>query len=259
MAANTLSMKHAQPAAQSTPAHSTWTGVYRAGGAAALLMILTGLIDIGISFIPGTGSVPGEMSVVDWFTLYREQPLLALRNMGILNVVNTFCGVLVFYALFGMHRRVSPASSGLALTLSCLGAAVYIASNVALPMLSLSSQYAAATSEAHKTLLVSAGQALLAQEDTGTGSFLSFFLPEIASALMAVVMLRGRVFSRWAGWAGLLGYIFLALFSIISAFIPGQYNLGMGFALVGGPLSLAWMAITALCLLRGEPLEPRAA
>jgi hypothetical protein len=126
---------------------------------------------------------------------------------------------------------------------------VYIANNMALPMLSLSQQYAAAISESQRAVLVSAGQVLLAQEDVGAGSFISFFIPEIAGIIMALVMLRGRIFSRWAGWTGLLGEACLMVFNILAAFIPGQYNLAMGFAMLGGPLAMVWLTLTAIRLL----------
>lgn len=250
MRANTLSMSMVQNAAQRKAGSADWTGIYRAGAAAALLVVLAGLVDTFIMFVPGTGFVPGERTVVDWFTVYREAPFLALRDMGILNILTTSCTVLVFFALYGAHRRVQPVQAALALIILSMGATIYIANNMALPMLSLSSQYAAATSEAQKALLVNAGQTLLAQEDVGAGAFLSFFIPEIAGVLMAQVMLRGRIFSRWAAWAGLLGESFLIIFNIIAAFMPGMFDLSMVFAMTGGPLSMAWLTLTAVGLMK---------
>lgn len=255
MSAKTLSMNLSQSAAERKSGGPDWTGMYRAGAAAALLVVLAGLLDTFIVFLPGTGFTPGERAVVDWFAAYRETPFLALRDMGILNILTTSCTVLVFFALYGAHRRVQPVQAALALILLCVGATIYIANNMALPMLSLSGQYAAATSESQKALLVSAGQTLLAREDVGPGAFLGFFIPEIAGVLMSLVMLRGRIFSRWAGWAGLLGEILLITFNIIAAFMPGMFGLSMVFAMTGGSLSMAWLAITAVGLLRAERIE----
>lgn len=250
MRANTLSMNMVQTAAEGKAGAADWTGIYRAGAAAALLAVLAGLVDILITFVPGTGFAPGERTVVDWFTVYREAPFLALRDMGILNVLTTSCTVLVFFALYGAHRRVQPVQAALAVMIICMGTTIYIANNMALPMLSLSSQYASAAGEAQKALLVSAGQSLMAQEDVGAGAFLGFFIPEIAGVLMALVMLRGRVFSRWTAWAGLLGEAFLMVFNITAAFMPGLFDLSMVFAMIGGPLGMAWLTLTAVGLLK---------
>jgi hypothetical protein len=255
MTVKTLSIDLVQPAAESKP--SAWTGIYRAGAIAALLVVLAGLLDISIMFLPATGFIPGERTVLDWFNLYQAHGFLALRDMGILNVLTTSGTVLVFFALFGAHRRANAAPAALALMVMGMGAAIYIANNMALPMLSLSRQYAAATSEGQKALLVSAGQVLLAQEDVGAGSFISFFIPEIGGVLMALVMLRGRVFSRWAGGAGLLGEACLMVFNILAAFVPGAYPAAMVFAMIGGPLSMAWFALTAAQLLQADRLEAR--
>jgi hypothetical protein len=58
--------------------------------------------------------------------------------------------------------RLNGASIALAATFGFVGIAVYFASNQAFSMLSLSDQYAAATTDAQRSMLLSAGEALLA-------------------------------------------------------------------------------------------------
>ncbi len=253
MTANSITFNTVQPAAQSKP--SAWAGIYSAGAIAALVVVLASLLDIFVMFLPGTGTVPGARTAVDWFMAYRENALLAMRDMGILNMVTTSCTVVVFFALFGAHRRANPALAALAVLIMCMGATIYLANNMALPMLSLSGQYAAATSESQKALLASAGQALLAQEDIGAGSFIGFLIPEVAGVLASLVMLRGRIFSRWAAWAGIVGETCLMIFNILAAFTPVPYDLAMVFAMAGGPLAMLWMVLTAIRLLQVERIE----
>jgi len=252
MSARTLRLETpvVNPEAQSSP----WTNIYRAGAAAALLIVLAGLLDIFIMLIPvagtGTGTSPGVRSVVDWFTLLQSQWFLALRDMGLLNMVTITCSVVAYFALFGMHRRLHPQAAGLALILICIGAAIYVANNTALPMLTLSQQYAAATTDAQKALWSAAGQALLGREDLTAGAFPGFFFAEIAGILMAVVILRGGLFRRWEAWLGLVGTGFLLFFNIIAAFIPALYDSVMlVFGAGGGLLNLVWYALIARRLL----------
>jgi hypothetical protein len=69
---------------------------------------------------------------------------------------------------------------------------------------------------------------------------------------MALIMLRGRVFSRWTAWAGILGEACLLIFNICAAFASAVYNIAMVFAMLGGPLSMLWLALIASGLLRAR-------
>ena len=129
-----------------------WKFFYRAGAVTAGLVVLAGLLDILIMFLPGTGTNPGARTVQDSFALLQSMPFLALRDMGLLNMITMSCSVMVFFALYGIHRQISPLASALAMILVCIGAAIYIANNTALPMLTLSQHYAAAN-ESRKSVV----------------------------------------------------------------------------------------------------------
>ena len=230
-----------------------WQKFYQAGAVAALLIVLAGLLDILIMFLPGISTSPGARTVVDWYALLQSQWFLALRDMGLLNMITIFCSVMVFFALYGMHRRLSSLAATLALILVCMGAAIYIANNTALPMLTLSQHYAAATSESQKALWVSAGQALLAREDLTAGAFPGFFFVEIAGALIAWVALRGGVFRRWEAWLGMIATGCLFFFNLCAAFIPALYDSVMPiFGAGGGLLSMVWYALIARRLFQAR-------
>ena len=227
-----------------------WKFFYRAGGLAALLVVLVGLLDILIMFLPGTGTNPGARTVVDWFKVLQDDPFLALRDMGLLNMITMSCSVMVFFALYGVHRRISPLAASLTLILVCMGGAIYIANNTALPMLTLSQHFAAATSESQRALWASAGQALMAHEDLTAGAYPGFFFGEVAGALMAVVALRGGIFQRWEAWLGIVATGCLLFFNLCAAFIPALYDSVMPiFGAGGGLLSLVWYVMIARRLL----------
>lgn len=229
---------------------TSWKSLYRIAGGAALLAVLVGLLDIFIMFLPGTGVTPGTLSVTDWFSMFQEHWFIGLRNLGLFNMVTSSCTVLVFFALYRVHRHVNPVYPALALILVCMGATIYIANNTALPMLNLSAQYTAATTASQKALLITAARAVLAHEDLTAGAFMGFFFTEIAAILMAVVMLRGRVFSHWAAWPGIVGEASLLVFNISAAFIPSLYDTAMVFAMIGGTLSMVWLFLIARRLFR---------
>lgn len=228
-----------------------WQKMYRVGATAALLVVLIGLLDIFMMFLPGTNNSPGARTVMDWFTLFESRSFLALRDLGLLNMLTITCSVMVFFAMFGAHARTNPLAAALALLLICMGAAIYIANNIGLPMLTLSQHYTTETTESQKALWAAAGQALLAQEDLTAGAFPGFFFTEAAGMLMALVALRGGVFRRWEAWVGIVATGCLFFFNFCAAFVPVLYDSVMLiFGAGGGLLSMIWYALIARRLLR---------
>lgn len=234
--------------ADSETTDSTWNGLYRIAGVAALIAALAALSDIVISFLLGGGEiiVPGTLPAVEWFRIFEENRLLGLSDMGLINIITTSASVPVFFALWVAHRRVYGAYAALAAIFLFLGTAIYISNNVALPMLNLSGQYAAATTESQRSLLVSAGQAMLARsEDLTSGTFLGFLFVEAAGIGISFVMLRSGIFSRVTAVAGILGEGLLLIFSILAAFVPSMFDVAIMISAVGGLLALAWLILIA--------------
>jgi hypothetical protein len=225
-------------------ADSNWESLYKIGGTAALMAVLVGLIEIIINFFPG-GSASPE-TVIAWFTLFQNNWFLGLRNLGLLNIILTVLGIPVFLALYAAHRRVNKAYAALAMIISFVGVAVFLATNRAFPMLELSGQYAAATTDAQRSMLAAAGQAMLSVGKSHTpGTFLGFFLSEVAGIAISMVMLRSKVFSKVTAYAGILGFTLLLISDICSSFVPALVDVAMIFAMGGGLLSMAWYILLA--------------
>jgi hypothetical protein len=232
------------------PSQSAWKALYVVGGVAALLTVLNGLAEIGITFLPGGGMSGGPATAVDWFSLYRSSPFLGMRNLGLLNIIFTFLSIPLTYALYGAHRRTHRAFAGLSLIAALLGAAVFLAGNRAFPMLELSSRYAAAGTEAQRSALAAAGEAMLAVGHSHTaGTFLAFFFSTLGGLGFSLVMLRAGIFSKASAILGIAGFGLLLLFEFTSDFAPG-FRATFLFAAAGGPLSLAWDLLVALGLFR---------
>jgi hypothetical protein len=240
---------------------TAWRSLYKVAGVAAALTFLLVLADLLVGVLASEADVaPGALGAVGWFAELRERPLVGLRNLGILNVANVLLSLPLFAALWAAHRRHPEAPlAGLAAIVQIVGASVYVANNKALPLLSLSGRHAAAGSPDERSLLLAAGEALLAQgEDFTAGSFPGFLLSAAASLLIGLVLLRSGLFGRAAGWAGVVGPGLLLLFTVWVTFAPGAFAPAMAVAAVGGLASLAWYALLARGLLRlgGDPAAP---
>jgi hypothetical protein len=211
------------------------------------LAVLVALADISLSFIPAGAEQPGTMTAIDWFELFQENWFFGLRNLGLLpNILTLFLLIPVFLALYEVHQQVNKAYGAPTLILFLVGAAIYLSNNAAFSMLTLSSKYAAATTEAQRNLFAAAGEAILARgEDFTPGAFTGFLFVEIATFIISFVMLHGRIFSKATAYAGILGGLFLTIFTIWSTFIPILFEAAMIVAMIGGLSSIAWYILIA--------------
>ncbi len=235
---------------------AAWKGLFRVGGVAALiaglvfrrnlgaeLMLLRSIdiINVGPTTPPGT--------VMDWFALLQNNPLFGLTLLNLFDMVNYALVGLMFLALLAALRRVSQSAMAIAAFLGFVGIAVYLASNQALTMLSLSTQYAAATTDAQRSMLLAAGQATIAIHHNasyeGTGVYMSFFLVTVAGLIISVVMLRSDAFSKVTAYVGLLA----------NGFGLGYYFAGAKApAMVALPLSVSAIFLLAWYVLIGRQL-----
>jgi hypothetical protein len=225
-------------------AASDWAGFYKLSGVAALLIVLTALLEIILTFLPG--GYASSDTVTDWFMLFQNNWFLGLRNLGLLNIVLTLLGIPMFLALYITHRNIDPPYAALAMIISFIGVAVFYATNRAFPMLDLSNQYAAATTDAQRAMLLAAGQSMLSVGESHTpGTFIAFFLSEVAGILISFVMLRSKVFSPLNAYFGILGFSMLLIFEVCSSFVPALADVVLIFAMCGGLMSMAWYILIA--------------
>jgi hypothetical protein len=226
--------------------------LYLIGALAALIAVLVMVSEILITFLPG-GGARGQATetVLDWFALFQNNPLMGLRNLGLVNMIGASLSIPVFFALYIAHRKADKVYGTLALIIFIIGATVYLANNRAFPMLSLSGKYADATTDAQRTLFVAAGEAMLAQAESHTpGTFVGFFFTEMSSIAIAIVMLRNRLFSKTAAYAGIVGFGLLFIFEILASFVPAWFSVAMIFAVVGGLASITWYGMIARGLFK---------
>ncbi|MBI9049146.1 MAG: hypothetical protein JEZ00_06995 [Anaerolineaceae bacterium] len=227
-----------------------WNLIYRLGAISAIGAILVGIAEIGIQFIPEASNIPETIS--GWFALYQENWFLGLRNMGLLNICLNLFAILTYFGLMAAHRKTDQYPYALlAMILSYLGIATFLATNRAFPMWDLSRQYLAAYSQNQQTLLEAAGQAMLVIGGSHSpGTYLSFFLVEVAGVLISWVMLRSDVFGKLAAISGMAGFATLLVFETLTSFGSGLTMFTMSISMIGGLLSMFWYILIARSFLR---------
>jgi len=241
-------------------AHSIWKNPYRIGGIAALLCALMYLIALGI-YIPAYRAGPPPGTTLEWFTLFQTNPLTGLFFLGAADIVIMILWGPMSLALYAAIKQSNQTWTLLATTFVFVGMAVYLATNTAFSIFSLSHKYAAATTEAEKLVVLAAGQALIAVSEGTGGQYVGMPLVWVAGLVLSVVMLRSKAFGKTTAWVGILGL------GLLAASVPfvGYTTTGTTTAVVsaivavtyigGGLLSLAWYILVGLRLLKLEQLE----
>lgn len=226
--------------------------LYIVAGVAALVALAANLLDVILGFGETDIFVYGTMHATDWFALFQENWFKGLYVLGILNIVYMTAMVPLYFALLAVHRRTYELYAALALTVFAIGMAIYVANNAAIPMFVLSGKYAAAATDAQRALFAAAGETVLARgEDFTPGSFIGMIFGGIAAITISLVMLRGGVFGKVTAWAGIVGFTFLSIFTVLATFVPALYYIAYYFfAMIGGLLALAWFALVALKFLK---------
>jgi hypothetical protein len=180
-----------------------YNSFYKIGGASALIVAVLTISEVVIlAFYPQPGTVSG------WFELFQSNRIIGLLDFWGLEVPMYLMFTLVFLALYFVLRRDNESLMAIALTFALLGIGIFFATNNPISMLSLSNQYAAATTDAQRSTLLAAGQAVLANTNQrAIGGFnMGLFLVSVAGLIVSSVMLHSNSFSRLTAYVGIVAF-----------------------------------------------------
>ena len=153
----------------------TYRTLYKLGGIAAWIVAALTVGEVIFFFF-----FPQPTTVGGWFVLLQSNKVIGLLDFWGLEVLMYTMFALVFLALYFVLRVVNSSLMAIALVFALLGIGIFFATNNPFSMLSLSSQYANATTAGEKSSLLAAGQAILANTNQravggfNTGLFLVY-------------------------------------------------------------------------------------
>lgn len=216
----------------------------RIGGIAAFLLIIYSLATMVQMVV--LGGQPA--SAAQAFDLLEHHRIVGLLRLDLPTIAVMPLYYLLFLGLFAALRRSDQANALLSTALAFAGLTLVLATPTALSMLPLSDKFAAATSDATRTQLLAAGEALMAADIWhATGAILGGVLIQCGAVLISVVMLRGGVFSKTTAWLGIVMHG-LDLAHIVSGqFLPIT---GIVLMAIAGPLYPIWFFLVGRRLLQ---------
>lgn len=180
---------------------SRWNRLYKLGGVAAIVIAVLLIGEIVVY-----ATIPSPITVPEHFDLFIQDPLVGLLNFDLLGMIAYIFFVPTILAIYVALRRDSEAWMAVATVLFFVGIADFFATNTGFPMLSLSNQYALATTDAEREMLLAAGKAMITLFDE-SAFLVSYVIVSASWVIMSAVMFRSSVFSRFTGLMGMLAGI----------------------------------------------------
>ncbi len=218
-------------------AEPQWKGLYKTAGIAAIVMIVLIVVQSAV-FI----AFPPPSTVEGYFSLFQKNWLVGLLDLDLIYIIISGLMILIYPALFASLRHTNQSVVTIALAVSLVSTAVYFTSRTSFEMLSLSGQYANATTDVQRTIFLSAGQAALATY-SGTGFDVYYILSAIALLLFSVVMLRSNIFGKAISYLGITSGVLMLVPSTAG-------TIGLVFAFASLVPWAIWLVLFARTLLR---------
>ena len=227
----------------------------RMGGTGALVAGALTIADLVVFVV-----WPQPATVVGWFALFQGNWLVGLLDFDLLGIFAYVILVPTLLALYLVLRQRSRAWMAVATAFTFVAIAVYLASNTGFSMLYLSGQYLAAATGAQKSVLLAAGQALVA-EFMVTAFGESFAMVSCSLLIASIVMVKSGAFGARTGWTGVIANLlglggFLAY--VPALYVPGMLMMFANPALLGAWLILVGKALRGLATSSSQEKTPRA-
>jgi hypothetical protein len=221
-----------------TAVDARWSWLYKIGGAAALFSVAIIPIQLIIFIVWGQPE-----TAIGWFNLFQDNKLAGLLAFELLFVANSVVGIATALALYVALRRVNESLIAIATVLAVVEAVAFIVARPALEMLYLSNHYAAATTDAQRTMILAAGEAMLATFH-GTAFHVGINLFSIYYLIVSLVMLQSNIFGRVTAFTGVVAAILNW-----GLYVSGGIGLFL-FTLSVIPFLAIWLILVARKLLQ---------
>lgn len=176
----------------------------------------------------------------DIFAVIQGSKLAGVMSLDFMYVLGNAFALTLFPALYLALKGQNKSWALIALVLGLVALIALIPARPIVEMLQLSARYAAATSDAQRTIYQAAGEATLALF-TGTAYYVHYILGTISLLISSILMLRSPFFSKAAAYVGIVSNV-----SAFGLLIPG---IGVYISLVSVVGLLVWWLMLARVFL----------
>ena len=224
---------------------SSWKSLYQIGGVAPLITLIIYLSQLSIIIVSGEAYPTTPES---WFALFQRNPLLGFIFLNAFDILSIAILGLMSLALYVALRSTNPSYMAVATFFAFLGVAVFVSARAEMvtATLSLSNQFAIATTEAERSQILAAGHAVTALS-RATPETLGFFFITIASLIISTVIFQSTTFNKMIAYLGILGGVIVLANDISIIIAPSIATILMPLS---GLIWLIWWILVGQKLLR---------
>jgi len=218
---------------------SSLKSLYTIGGVSAILQLVAILSYPFVIAILG----PKPVNAEEYFAIFQNSKLEAFLRGDFLLLILIGLYLGTFPAIYVALGRLSPIYTALATIFTLIAVTGCFATESSFSLLHLGGQYVAAVSDAQRTQLVAAGQAIIASDMwNGTAAYMGGILLQGSGVMISVIMLRSREFSKVTAIAGLLGNALDLTQHLLHPFAP---SLSAPIQIMMGAFYLVWFPMLA--------------
>jgi len=226
---------------------SGWRSLFRVGGLAALVAAILILTEIMVFIV-----WPLPSTISEYFMLFQNNRFIGLIDFYLLEFIAFVLFIPIFLAFYISLRRANEGLMFLAIILAMVGITIFLSTNNPFSMLSLSDQYATATTNMQKSQLVAAAQAILTNTNQrAIGGFnMGFLLISITGLIVSCIMLHSKSFSKATAYLGILTFTISLVDYFRIIIFPSLEILLIIIAITSGLTLLIWLAFICKNLLQ---------
>jgi hypothetical protein len=229
---------------QSKTADPAWKNLYTAGGIAAFVQ-LGSILALAV-VMAALGPKPG--SVEEYFRLHQQSPLTGILRGDFMLLFLMGSYLFTFPALYFALRSISPVGALIATLMTLMAVIGFFVSESTFSLFYLGERYAQAVSEAQRSQLLAAGDAVVASDIWNSSSgYVGGILLQGAGLLISVIMLRSQDFSRVTAWSGLLANGFDLVQHVLHPFVP---SISASISVFMGVFYIVWFPMLGIDLLK---------
>ena len=222
---------------------TTWREFYRVAAVSAFLVVILNIAAIALDFA-APPPISGGAATLEFIASHKASYIIEQQ----LWLAPGVFALVVFMALYLALQYVNRSWAALGALIGgaawALTLAIPTTSRGAPPLVYLSDQYVAASSEAQRVTLASAAEALIAQNNTPT---LVGVLTTVGMLIISLAMLKG-VFPKSVAYIGIVGGVVGVLSEALRFVLPNLYA-------VYGLLLLIWFIALGWALYRLAHVE----
>ena len=223
-----------------------WKALYRMGGVAALVQLGCVLITLVVATTLGVEPTTAN----EYFTGLGQARLVTLLRLDFPSLINVTLFTVTSFAVIAAMQEAKRMYAGLGVGLVFIGVVLVLATHSAFSMIHLADQYAAVATEAQRTLLLAAGEAVIASDWWhSTGGFFAGLFLQGGMVLISCTMLRSTHFSKATAWTGMLANGLDWIHVLIQMVSPGLAAIVLG---IGGLFYVVWYPLLARDFFRLE-------